>query len=92
MAIELVLTGPRVDQYLDKIENNALSHFAGAFKCDDCSSKKTNDLYPPRTNSIRYFDKASSLIEKDINKCRIFVSEIASKFHQDIGFIAEENA
>lgn len=81
----------RVDQYLDKIKENAVSHFAGVFKCEDCSSKKQKGKYPPRVNTIRYFDKASELIEIDINKCRIFVSEAASKFHEEIGFIIEDN-
>jgi hypothetical protein len=82
----------RVDQYLDKIKENAVSHFAGPFECKDCSSKKQKGKYPPRANTIRYFDKASELIEKDINKCRIFVSEAASAFHEEIGFITEDNA
>jgi len=83
----------RVNEYLDQIRDNAISHFGGAFKCAECSEKKSKKggLYPPRENTIRYFDKASELIEKDINKCRIFVSEAASKFHQDIGFTMENN-
>jgi hypothetical protein len=71
---------------------NAISHFAGAFKCEDCSSKKQKGKYPPRENTVRYFDKASELIEIDINKCRIFVSESASTFQEEIGFIMEDNA
>jgi len=35
--------------------------------------------------------KVPELIEKDNNKCRIFVSEAASKFHHDISFIMENN-
>jgi hypothetical protein len=80
----------RVNQYLDKIDDNALSHYAGVFECDDCKSKEQSGKFPPRANIIRYMDKASSLIKTDINKCRIFVSEAASKFHEDIGFILEE--
>ncbi|VAW88949.1 hypothetical protein MNBD_GAMMA17-1957 [hydrothermal vent metagenome] len=81
----------RVNQYLDKIEDNGLSHFDGEFKCDDCSDKEQKGLYPPRENTIRYFDEASKHIEEDINECNIFVSEVASKFHQDIGFVMENN-
>lgn len=80
----------RVNQYLDKIQQNGISHFAGKRKCDDCSGKKQKGKFPPRVNTIRYFDKASNLIEKDINACHIFVSEIASKFHEDFGFVLED--
>jgi len=33
-----------------------------------------------RDNSVRYVDKASSFIEKDIKGCKIFVSRIAAEF------------
>jgi hypothetical protein len=83
----------RVDLYLDKIKNKAASHFAGKRKCTECCKKaKANaNLFPPRANTVRYVDKVSSFIEADINNCRIFVSEAASKFHEDFGFIKEEN-
>jgi hypothetical protein len=45
----------------------------------------------PRSNTVRFVDKVSSFIKDDINQCRIFVSEAASKFHEDFGFIKEEN-
>jgi hypothetical protein len=67
----------RVDEYLDKIKDNGRSHYAGVFECKDCSSKEQSGKFPPRANIIRYMDKASRLIKKDINKCRIFVSEAA---------------
>ncbi|MCF6324271.1 MAG: AHH domain-containing protein [Gammaproteobacteria bacterium] len=70
----------RVSQYLDKIENNAASHFSGKRACEDCKGKKLDGKYPPRDNSVRYVDKASKLIEKDIKDCKIFVSRIAAEF------------
>lgn len=76
----------RVKQYLKKIKNNAVSHYKGEPPCDDCKGKKQADKYPPRENTVRYVDKASSCIEKDINKCRIFVSRIAAEFAQTGGF------
>lgn len=80
----------RVDQYLDKIRNHGISHFASKPGCKDCADKKKDNLYPPRENTIRYFDEASRLINIDINLCRIFVSEAASKFHEDFKFEIEE--
>lgn len=79
----------RVELYLDKVANNAISHFAGKFKCDDCSDNAKAGLFPPRSNTVRFVEKVSGFIEADINQCRIFVSEAASKFHEDYGFITE---
>lgn len=76
----------RVKQYLKKIKNNAVSHYAGKNACNDCKSKKFNDKFPPRDNLVRYVDKASELVEKDINQCRIFVSRIAAEFAETGGF------
>lgn len=76
----------RVEQYLDKIRNNAASHYKGPKACEDCKSKKQANKCPPRDNTVRYVDKASKLIEKDINKSRIFVSKIAAEYAQTVGF------
>jgi hypothetical protein len=35
---------------------------------------------------VRYVDRASSLIEKDIDTCLIFVSRIAAEFAEAGGF------
>jgi len=82
----------RVNLYLDKVSNNAISHFAGERPCEDCNGKANDGLYPPRSNTVRFVEKVSSFIEADINQCRIFVSEAASNFHEDYGFITEEEA
>jgi hypothetical protein len=76
----------RVDQYLDKIVNNAISHYVGPPPCADCKGKQQAQKCPPRDNSVRYVDRASSLIEKDIDTCLIFVSRIAAEFAEAGGF------
>lgn len=76
----------RVAQYLDKIRNNGTSHYAGEGKCDICDDKKKANKFPARENTVLYMDRASSLIEKDINKCKIFVSRIAAEFEETEGF------
>lgn len=76
----------RVKQYLKKIKNNAVSHYAGNRSCKDCKSNKYNDKYPPRENTVKYVDEASKLIKKDINECKIFVSRIAAEFAETGGF------
>lgn len=68
----------RVKQYLDKIDNNGVSHYTGQNACEDCIEHKGK--YPPRDNSVRYVDKASKFIEEDIKACTIFVSRIAAEF------------
>jgi len=76
----------RVAEYLDKIRSNSVSHYAGNPKCDDCDGEKQSGKYPPRNNTVRHVDKASSCIEKDIIECRIFVSRIAAEFAEAGGF------
>lgn len=76
----------RVKLYLDKIKNNAESHYAGELPCSDCSGKKQNGKYPPRKNTVEYVDKASEFIEEDIDCCKIFVSRIAAEFADAGGF------
>jgi A nuclease family of the HNH/ENDO VII superfamily with conserved AHH len=76
----------RVKDYLDAIKNHAVSHYAGANPCADCKGNKKANKYPPTENTVRYVDKASSLLEKDINACRIFVSRIAAEFALAGGF------
>jgi hypothetical protein len=72
-----------------------ISHFEvdseGSPVCEDRSGNEKAGLYPPRSNTVRFVDNVSSFIKDDINQCRIFVSEAASKFHEDFGFIKEEN-
>jgi hypothetical protein len=74
----------RVTTYLDKIQNNGASHFAKPNPCQDC--KENINKYPPRNNTVRYVDRASSLIEKDIDNCRIFVSRRVAEFAEAGGF------
>lgn len=76
----------RVKQYLDKINNNAQSHYKGPRACEDCKGKKQANKCPPRNNTVTYVDKASRLINKDIDSCKIFVSRIAAEFAQTGGF------
>lgn len=75
----------RVRQYLGKIDNNAVSHYSEPNPCEDCKGKN-DGKQPPRNNTVRYVDKASELIEKDIDCCRIFVSKIAAEFAEMGGF------
>lgn len=76
----------RVDQYLDKIRNKAATHAEGPPECEDCMGKQNKGLDPPRDNTVRYVDRASALLEDDINKCEIFVSKIAAEFAEAGGF------
>lgn len=76
----------RVKLYLKKINQHSISHYAGTNKCTDCSGKKQSGKYPPRENMVRYVDRASTYIEKDINYCRIFVSKIAAEYQATVGF------
>ena len=71
-----------VRKYLDKINRHALSHYKKKPPCDDCKGKKQAGKYPPRDNMVRYVDKASSVLEDDIDACRIFVSRIAAECAQ----------
>jgi hypothetical protein len=85
----------RVDLYLDKVLDNAISHFEvdseGNPVCEDCSGNEKAGLYSPRSNTVRFVEKVSTFIKSDINQCRIFVSEAASKFNEYFGFIKEKN-
>jgi hypothetical protein len=79
----------RVDQYLDKIRNKVATHAEGPPECEDCISNQSDKgLDPPRDNTVRYVDRASGLLEDDINKCEIFVSKIAAEFAEAGGFDA----
>lgn len=70
----------RVNQYLDKIAEKAVSHYAGKQACKDCSGKKQAGKCPPRNNTVQFVDKASALLKKDIKSKTIFVSRIAAEF------------
>jgi hypothetical protein len=76
----------RVDQYLDKIRNNAITHIKGPPPCEDCKSKQDAKKFPPRDNTVKYVDRASGLLEGDINNCVVFVSKIAAEFAEAGGF------
>jgi hypothetical protein len=41
---------------------------------------------PPRENTVRYVDKASELLNKDIKQQTVFVSCIVDEFAQTVGF------
>lgn len=75
----------RVKDYLDEIKNHAVSHYVTKPKCTDCSGKKNANKYPPRENTVRYVDKASSLLDGDISACRVFVSRIAAEYFETGG-------
>lgn len=77
----------RVGEYLDAINNHALSHFAAPAQCADCEGKKQNGKYPPRRNIVRYLDRASTYLEVDINLMRIYVSRRAAGFGADGGIM-----
>lgn len=76
----------RVNDYLQKIDNHGMSHYAGRTACKDCKDKKHANKFPPRENTVRYLDKASELLNKDIQKQIVFVSSIAAQFAQTVGF------
>lgn len=72
----------RVEQYLAKIDDHCISHYAGKPPCKDCSAKKEKGKYPPRDNTVRHVDRASRLLLGDLEAGRIFVSRIAAEFAQ----------
>ncbi len=76
----------RVNDYLQKIDNHGMSHYAGRTACKDCKGKKLANKFPPRENTVRYVDKASELLNKDIKQQTVFVSRIAAEFAQTVGF------
>lgn len=75
-----------VIKYLDKIKQNAVSHYKKKPPCKDCASNSDNGKVPPRANTVRLVDRASELIWDDIKEERIFVSRIAAEFVQCEGF------
>ena len=76
----------RVNEYLELIREDAVSHYVGPPECKDCKGKKQAKKYPPRNNTVKYVDAASELLEHDINDCLIFVSRIAAEFALAGGF------
>lgn len=80
----------RVNQYLRRVQDGMVRHEGkrpdGKPFCKDCFSKKKGSLYAPRENTIRFVDKASSLLKNDIKAMKIFVSRIAAEFAQSGGF------
>jgi hypothetical protein len=75
-----------VIKYLDKIKQNAVSHYKKQPPCEDCAGSSDNGKVPPRANTVRFVDQASELIWDDILEQRIFVSRIAAEFAQCAGF------
>lgn len=69
----------QVSKYLDKIRNNAASHYKLSPPCPDCEPKKDGKKLPPRDNTVRHVDKASAMLLRDIRRNRIFVSEAAAR-------------
>lgn len=72
----------RVGEYLKTIVDNALEHDESG--CEDCASAADADKNAPRRNMVRYVDKASELLDGDINACRIFVSRRAAEYYYTI--------
>jgi hypothetical protein len=68
-----------VKKYLDKINQNANSHYKKTPPCTDCKPDGKKKL-PPRDNTVRFVDQASAVLWQDIAAARIFVSRIAAEF------------
>lgn len=71
----------RVKEYLDRLRNAAMSHYAPIdpdLACKDCTSKEQNGKYPARQNTVRQMDRVSELLEVDLVLGRIFVSRRAA--------------
>lgn len=64
MGVRFVFSGRSINQH-------ALSHYKKKPPCEDCKGKQQAGKYPPRDNMVRYVDKASSVLEDDIDACRI---------------------
>lgn len=75
-----------VTKYLDKVENNAVSHYRKKPKCEDCKDNSNNGEVPPRANTVRFVDRVSDLLWDDIRESRIFVSRFAAEFAECEGF------
>lgn len=69
-----------VNKYLDKINVNANSHYKRNPPCSDCAGNSNKGKVPPRANTVRFVDQASSVLWGDIKARRIFVSRIAADF------------
>lgn len=87
-GIGLVSYKARVDQYLDKIDEAAISHYKKPVDCADCKGKKQAGKVPPRHNTVGFVDSASRLLKKDIKQCIIFVSRAAAEYAETGGFDA----
>lgn len=69
-----------VKKYLDKINQNANSHYAMNPACTDCAGHRLQGKVAPRRNTVRFVDQASQVLWQDITAARIFVSRIAAEF------------
>ncbi|MCH9687513.1 MAG: AHH domain-containing protein [Deltaproteobacteria bacterium] len=76
----------RVKQYLDRIHLSSVSHYADP-ACDDCKGKQQDGKYPARRNVVRFVDRASGLLEVDINRGHIFVSKRAATYANQGGIM-----
>jgi hypothetical protein len=65
----------RVKEYLKEIADRGAKH---PDQCDECKAKKNGDKWPPRAGMVAFVDKASALLEQDINDMDIFVSRRAA--------------
>jgi hypothetical protein len=65
----------RVERYLKEIADPAMKH---PDNCDECKGKKNGDKWPPRAGMVAFVDKASALLEQDIDDMDIFVSQRAA--------------
>ena len=65
----------RVNEYLRRIADHGLKH---PNFCDVCKNNKKANKLPPRAAIVRFVDKASELLERDIDDMDIFVSKRAA--------------
>ena len=75
----------RVTEYLDRLQNNAISHYAGSGgmpPCEDCKGKSQAGKFPATANTVAAVDMISRCVKSDILKKKIFVSRISAEFAQ----------
>ncbi|HUK20257.1 MAG TPA: AHH domain-containing protein [Gemmatimonadales bacterium] len=80
----------RVGEYLAKIHNNSVDHYAAKPPCTDCKDKSKGGKQSPRRNVVDYMDKASEGLEGDIDGGRIYVSRRAADFVEAGGALGDD--
>jgi len=70
----------RVGEDLVEINGNSMDHYSAQPPCKDCKDKEEAKKKAPRRNVVRFMDKASTLLEGDINAGKIYVSRRAAEF------------